>query len=179
MAKKKCCIKRKEPKGTSVPTLLCIFFVVFLGIISTVLICFLPNKIGQYYINKNIIENGKIVEAQFDAAHKNGTGHETWNYILEFRYQDENGFNYYIMIKANQSTDVDALKGKTIKIRIDGKGNCLREETKMGDISKDVLLYSLVCSLFVCALIPFIVILILNFRYFVYQCKSKSKNIEK
>ncbi len=171
-------MKPKEPKGTSVPTPLCIFFVVFLGIISTVLICFLPNKIEQYYINKNIIENGKIVNAQFDAAHKNGTGHETWNYILEFRYKDENGFDYYIMVKANQSTDVGALKGKTIKIRIDGKGNCLREETKMSDISRDVLLYALLCSLFICALIPFVVILILNIRYLVYQRKSKSKTIE-
>lgn len=82
------------------------------------------------------------------------------------------------MVKANQSTDVDALKGKTIKIRIDGKGNCLKAETKMGDISKDVLLYALACSLFICALTPFIVILILNLRYLVYQRKH-TKNRRK
>lgn len=173
--------KSSEIKGSSVPLLLLIFFVLFLGIISTVLICFLPNKIDQYNINKNIIENGETVKAQFDAAHKNGTGHETWNYILEFRYQDENGFNYYMMIKANQSTNIDALEGKTIPIRIDGKGNCLKDETTMGDILKDILVYALVCFIFICALTPFIVILIIKLRYLVYQRKLRStqKFIEK
>lgn len=168
--------RNREVRNSSVPLPLCIFFVLFLGAFSVFFCVGIPNKIQQYNTRENLIENGEVVNAEFDYAYKNGQTNG-WYYVAVFSYVDDRGNNYLLPIKSGQDTDIDALNGETVKIKIDGKGNCIKADTTENNLLTDIILYAALCLLFLCLWIPFIVILIIKFRYFAYQRKLKREEL--
>jgi len=166
--------KNREVKGTSVPTPLCVFFVVLLGFFAVFFIVKLPEKIEQYNTKEALLKNGEEVIADFDNVYKNGQTNR-WHYIVVYSYIDDVGNKYFMPIKAGQDTNIESLEDTTVKILIDGEGHCIKADTTDSEILTDFLLYLLVCVFFLGFWIPFIVILIKNLRCFAFKQKLKRK----
>ena len=169
--------RKKEIQPTRVPTPLCIFFVIFIGACSIFIACNFPGKVTQYQIRENLVENGEVVNAVFEKAwiNEDYVRPKFWDYRIKFSYVDSNNVNYSITIRSSKDTDIESLEGTTIKILIDGKGNCIREGTTKGNLITDILLYVLMWLFFTCWWIPFFVFLIKNLRYYVYRHKLKKQ----
>ena len=171
-------MNKQDVKNSRVPLPLCIFFVIFLGLFAIVPICFIPAKVKQYRMNKNLIEIGEIVEATFDDVWI-GTGYEWtyyWQYSARYVYEDENGVKYSVTINhINNDTDLDGLKNGTVKIFIDGKGNCIRADRTKSNIFWDLFWWFPFCLFFIALWVPFIVIFIKKIRFYIYQHKLKKE----
>lgn len=166
--------KNRNVKGTRVPTPLCIAFILMFGVFSVCFACIFPQKIVQYNIRKNLVENGKVVNATYDEYWINVNTHapNIWSYRIRYCYV-ENDINYSIVIQSGQETNVDTLENSTVKILIDGKGNCVKEGTTKGNLFVDALLYVLLWGFFTVVTGVFTAIAIINIRAHIYKKKLR------
>ena len=166
--------KLKDIKGTQVPTPLCIAFILLFGVLAVVFGSGIPGKAVQYNVNKNLIENGKVVDAVFDEywINENPGAPNLWGYRIKFCYVEDD-VTYSITVRSGQKTNVEALPNTTLKILIDGKGKCIEADTTMGDIFMDVLLYVLLWLFFTAVAITFLTLAILNVIGFTNRRKLK------
>ena len=166
--------KIKDIKGTQVPTPLCIAFILIFGVLAVVFGSCIPDKAVQYNVNKNLIENGKVVDAVFDdywIEHYPGAPN-LWGYWIRFCYIEDD-VSYSITLKSGKETNVEALPNTTLSILIDGKGNCIEEGATMDNLFTDVLLYVLLWLFFTVVTITFTTIAIINIIGFTNRRKLK------
>lgn len=171
--------KNRNVKGTRVPTPLCAAFILIFGVFAVYFACVFPQKIVQYNIRKNLVENGRVVNATYDEYWINENTHapNIWSYRIRYCYV-ENDINYSFVIQSGQETDVDTLENSTVKILIDGKGNCIKEGTTKGNLFVDVLLYVLLWLIFTAITVTFIIIAIINIRAHIYKNKLRYRKSE-
>lgn len=166
--------KIKDIKGTRIPTPLCIAFILMFGVFSVYYACIFPQKIVQYNIRKNLIDNGKVVNAIFDEYWINENPHapNIWSYRIRYNYIEDD-VSYSITIQSGQGMNVEALPNTTLSILIDGKGNCIEEGTTMGNLFTDVLLYVLLWLFFTIVTITFATVANINVIGFMNRRKLK------
>ena len=166
--------KIKDIKGTQVPTLLCIAFILIFGVLAVVFGSGIPAKAVQYNVRKNLIENGKIVDAGFDKywIEENPGAPNLWCYMIRFCYVEDD-VNYSITFQSGRTTEIEGLENKIVKILIDGKGNCIEADTTMGNLFTDVLLYVLLWLFFTIVTITFTTFAIINVIGFTNRRKLK------